>query len=109
MVKYFWGQSVFILEKAKLLHIFQSRLKSVDKDGLNAPSLNADYICHHKGGLIGKHFKSLAQVMPFLVYDLVPQTVLNWWSIIRELVALIWHMTIPDISVERCHGLTDLL
>ncbi|KAG1907831.1 uncharacterized protein F5891DRAFT_1124653 [Suillus fuscotomentosus] len=77
VVKYFWGQSVFLLEKAKFLHIFQSCLESVDKDGLNAPSLNADYICHYKGSLIGKHFKSLAQVMPFLVYDLVPQTVVN--------------------------------
>ncbi|KAG2132140.1 uncharacterized protein EDB93DRAFT_1094071 [Suillus bovinus] len=118
-IQYFWGQSVFILEKAKLLHIFQNRLESVDKDGLNAPSLNGDYICHYKGSLIGKHFKSLAQVMPFLVYDLVPQTVLNGWSVIAELVTLIWHTTIPDteeylvslcyLSVERCHELTDLL
>ncbi|KAG1846268.1 hypothetical protein F4604DRAFT_1884175 [Suillus subluteus] len=96
VVKYFWGQSVFLLEKAKLLHIFQSRLESVDKDGLNAPSLNADYICHYKGSLIGKHFKSLAQVMPLLVHDLVPQTVVNGWSVIGELVALVWHTTIPD-------------
>ncbi|KAG1819450.1 hypothetical protein EV424DRAFT_1472622 [Suillus variegatus] len=44
VVKYFGGQSMFILEKAKLLHIFQSCLKSVDKDRLNTPSLNADYI-----------------------------------------------------------------
>ncbi|KAG1724735.1 hypothetical protein EDB19DRAFT_1644397 [Suillus lakei] len=96
VVKYFWGQTVFLLEKAKLLHIFQSRLESVDKDGMNAPSLNADYICHYKGSLIGKHFKSLAQVMPFLVHDLVPRTVVNGWSVIRELVALVWHTTIPD-------------
>ncbi|KAG2752138.1 hypothetical protein P692DRAFT_201687974, partial [Suillus brevipes Sb2] len=96
VVKYFWGQSIFLLEKAKFLHIFQSRLESVDKDGLNAPSLNADQICHYKGSLIGEHFKSLAQVMPFLVYDLVPQTVVNGWSVIGELVALVWHTTIPD-------------
>ncbi|KAG2065607.1 hypothetical protein BDR04DRAFT_1130369 [Suillus decipiens] len=96
VVKYFWGQTVFLLEKEKVLHIFQSRLVSVDSDGMNAPSLNADYICHYKGSLIGKHFKSLAQVMPFLVHNLVPQTVLNGWTIIGELVALVWHMTIPD-------------
>ncbi|KAG1726440.1 uncharacterized protein EDB91DRAFT_1254343 [Suillus paluster] len=96
VVKYFWGQTVFLLEKAKLLHVFQSCLEFVDKDGMNAPSLNADYICHYKGSLIGKHFKSLAQVMPFLVHDLVPWTVLNAWSVIGELVALVWHTTIPD-------------
>ncbi|KAG2156931.1 uncharacterized protein EDB93DRAFT_1238771 [Suillus bovinus] len=45
-------------------------------DGLDSPCLNADYICHYKGSLIGKHFKSLAQVMPFLIQDLLPRTVL---------------------------------
>ncbi|KAG0693274.1 hypothetical protein DFH29DRAFT_985530 [Suillus ampliporus] len=87
IVKYFWGQTVFLLEKAKLLHIFQSRLES-DKDGLNAPSLNADYICHYKGSLIGKHFKSLAQVMPFLIHDLIPRTVVNGWTVMENLLRL---------------------
>ncbi|KAG1762177.1 hypothetical protein EDD22DRAFT_979895 [Suillus occidentalis] len=87
VVKYFWGQTVFLLEKAKVLHMFQSRLESVDSDGMNAPSLNADYICHYKG------------IMPFLVHDLVPRAVLNGWTIIGELVALVWHMTIPDTEM----------
>ncbi|KAG2045758.1 hypothetical protein BDR06DRAFT_985736 [Suillus hirtellus] len=99
VIRYFWGQTVFLLEKAKLLHIFQSRLDSVNRDGMNVPSLNANYICHYKGSLIGKHFKSLAQVMPFLIHDLIPQTVLNGWSVIGELVVLVWHMTIPDTEV----------
>ncbi|KAG2346414.1 hypothetical protein BDR05DRAFT_878375 [Suillus weaverae] len=94
VVKYFWGQTVFLLDKAKLMGIFQVRLESVDKNGLNAPCLNADYICHYKGSLIGKHFKSLAQVMPFLIYDLVPSTVLNAWALIGELVVLVWHTKI---------------
>ncbi|KAG1866336.1 hypothetical protein C8R48DRAFT_672094 [Suillus tomentosus] len=94
VVKYFWGQTVFLLDKAKLMGIFQLRLESVDKNGLNAPCLNADSICHYKGSLIGKHFKSLVQVMPFLIYDLVPSTVLNAWALIGELVVLVWHTKI---------------
>ncbi|KIK77829.1 hypothetical protein PAXRUDRAFT_356420 [Paxillus rubicundulus Ve08.2h10] len=61
VVKYFWGQTVYLIEKAKFLDIFQSCLDSIDHDTLNAPSLNPEYICRYKGGLIGKHFKSLAQ------------------------------------------------
>ncbi|KAG2094609.1 uncharacterized protein F5147DRAFT_747791 [Suillus discolor] len=61
IVKYFWGQTVFLLKKSKLLHLFQNCLETINKDALNAPYLNADYICHYKGSLIGKHFKSLAQ------------------------------------------------
>ncbi|KAH7917866.1 hypothetical protein BV22DRAFT_1076559 [Leucogyrophana mollusca] len=96
VVKYFWGQTVFLLEKSKLLNVLQRRLESIDKTGLNAPCLNADYICHYKGGLIGKHFKSLAQVMPFLIYDLVPKSVLDGWTTIGELVVLIWHTKIDN-------------
>ncbi|KAG1814554.1 hypothetical protein EV424DRAFT_1541383 [Suillus variegatus] len=83
VVKYFWGQTVYLLEK----------------DGLNSPHLNADYICHYKGSLIGKHFKSLAQVMPFLIQDLLPRTVLNGWTIIGELVVHIWHTEIDDMEI----------
>ncbi|KAG2098947.1 uncharacterized protein F5147DRAFT_747309 [Suillus discolor] len=96
VVKYFWGQTVFLLEKAKFLHIFQYRLESIDKDGLNAPCLNADYICHYKGSLISKHFKSLAQVMPFIIHNLVPPTVLNAWTVIGELIVLVWHTRFTD-------------
>jgi len=99
VVKYFWGQTVFLLDKAKLMDVFQTRLQSVDTDGLNAPCLNAGYICHYKGSLIGKHFKSLSQVMPFIIYDLVPSTVLNAWTIIGELVVLIWHTKILNTEV----------
>ncbi|KAG1769945.1 hypothetical protein EV702DRAFT_928114, partial [Suillus placidus] len=96
VVKYFWGQTIFLLEKAKLLNIFQTRLDSLEWDGLNTPSLDAEYICHYKGGLISKHFKSLTQIMPFVIYDLVPKSVLDGWTTIRELVVLIWHMKIND-------------
>lgn len=112
VVKYFWGQMVFLLEKAKSLQIFQYRLESIDKDGLNAPCLNADYICHYKGSLIGKHFKSLAQVMPFIIHDLVPPTVLNAWTVIGELVVLVWHTKITDTEaylVSSIHVLSKVL
>jgi hypothetical protein len=90
VVKYFWGQTVYLIEKAKLLDIFQSRLDSIDHDTLNAPSLNPEYICRYKGGLIGKHFKSLAQVMPFIIHDLVPDCdgrMDDSWRVSRALLA----------------------
>lgn len=92
----FWGQTAFILEKSRSLDVFQSCLDSIDKNGLNVPSLNMDYICHYKGSLIGKRFKSLLQVMPFLIYDLIPKTALDGWMVIGELMVLIWHMNILD-------------
>ena len=49
----------------------------------------ADYISLRKGALIGRHFKSLAQVMPYLIHDLVSWTVLDGWTIIGRLEVLL--------------------
>ncbi|KAJ8086260.1 hypothetical protein PM082_005083 [Marasmius tenuissimus] len=102
VVKYFWGQTVHILDKKKAFSTFQVRLASVDTSGLNIPKISAEYICAYKGSLIGKHFKSLAQLMPFLIYDLVPGKVLDAWTIIGELIVLIWHTEIEDREVYLC-------
>ncbi|KAG8923117.1 hypothetical protein FRC02_011341 [Tulasnella sp. 418] len=96
VVKYFWGQTVWLLKKEKKESLFHTRLASIDTDGLNIPKIPADYICKYSGSLIGKHFKSLAQVMPFLIYDLVPKSVLDAWTIIGRLVVLLWHTSIGD-------------
>jgi len=99
VVKYFWGQTVWLMDKNKTMSMFHSRLSSLNTDSLNAPSLNADYICKYRGSLIGKHFKSLAQLMPFLVYDIVPGQVLDAWNAIGSLVVLLWHTEILDLEV----------
>src|ERR1700722_3136115 len=104
VVKYFWGQTVWLLDKSKSMKIFQARLHSVDTGGLNVPPINADYICQYKEGLIGKHFKTISQVIPFLIYYMVPSTVLEAWNVIGTLVVLLWHTEINNIeSYLVCH------
>ncbi len=99
VVKYHWLQTVLLIEKAKAMELFKMRLTALSTEGLNAPSMIPDYICQYKGSLIGKHFKSLAQVMPFVVYDLVPSSVLQAWNTIGELVVLLWHTKIENLDV----------
>lgn len=86
------------LEKSKQLAIFQVRLNSVEAEGLSIPPISADYMCQYRGGLIGKHFKTLSQIMAFTVYDLVPREVLDAWLIIGRLSVLLWHTEIGDVS-----------
>lgn len=107
VVKYFWAQTIHLIEKAKLLDLFQSRLDSIERDALNAPNLSTDYVCRYKGALIGKHFKSLAQVMPFIIHDMVPQTVIDGWTTIGELVVLVWHTAIEDLEVYLVRSSTE--
>ncbi|KII83511.1 hypothetical protein PLICRDRAFT_58403 [Plicaturopsis crispa FD-325 SS-3] len=98
VVKYYWGQTVCLLEKDKQFPLFQARLNSVVSDGLNVPQIPADYMCQYKGGLIGKHFKTISQVMAFTIYDLVPPAVLEAWLIIGRLTVLLWHTEIEDVD-----------
>jgi hypothetical protein len=84
--------------KNKTMAQFEARLAALDADGLNIPKINAEYVCRYKGGLIGKHFKGLAQVMSFVVHGLVPAKVLKAWTIIGRLVVLLWHTEIGEIE-----------
>ncbi|KAJ6558706.1 hypothetical protein B0H10DRAFT_2369906, partial [Mycena sp. CBHHK59/15] len=49
VVKYYWGQTVWLLEKGKDFALFQTRLNSILADGLNIPKIQADYMCQYKG------------------------------------------------------------
>lgn len=88
-----------VIDKAKAMELLQMRLAALSTEGLNAPAMNAEYICRYRGGLIGKHFKSLAQLMPFVVYDLVPSYLLQAWNTIGNLVVLLWHTEIKNLEV----------
>ncbi|KAJ7460180.1 hypothetical protein FB451DRAFT_1045417, partial [Mycena latifolia] len=98
VVKYYWGQTVWLLEKGKDFALFQTRLNSILADGLNIPKIQADYMCQYKGGLIGKHFKTLSQIMAFAVEGLVPADVLEAWLILGRLTVLLWHTEIEDLK-----------
>jgi hypothetical protein len=54
-------------------------------------------MCQYKGGLIGKHFKTLSQIMAFAVQGLVPQDVLEA-LILGRLTVLLWHTEIENID-----------
>ncbi|KAF8753824.1 hypothetical protein RHS01_06641 [Rhizoctonia solani] len=83
VVKYFWAQSVFVLEKDKKLDLLASRLAL------------------YQGSLIGKHFKAIVQVMPFVTYNLfVGNThLMTAWLLLGRLTSMLWYPVIDDIDV----------
>ncbi|KAG1800599.1 uncharacterized protein BJ212DRAFT_1450150 [Suillus subaureus] len=89
VMKYFWGQTIWILNKAHLVKIFQTRLDNINKDSLNSPTLGTEYICQ---------YSESCSAHAFSIYNLVPSTVLNGWTIIGQLVVLLWHMRIDDVE-----------
>ncbi|KAJ7796468.1 hypothetical protein B0H14DRAFT_2390704 [Mycena olivaceomarginata] len=98
VVKYYRGQTAWLLKKGKDPSLFQTPLNSILADALNIPKIQADYMCQYKGSLIGKHFKTLSQIMAFAVEGLVPPDVLKAWLILGRLTVLLWHTDIDDIE-----------
>ncbi|KAF7790927.1 hypothetical protein EIP86_001886 [Pleurotus ostreatoroseus] len=99
-VKYFWAQTVWILEKEKKFHIFQARLNSISRAGLNIPNIMADYMCRYRGGLIGKHFKTISQIMVFAIAGLVSDDLCKAWLAIGRLTVLLWTTGIVDVETQ---------
>ncbi|KAI0369657.1 hypothetical protein BV20DRAFT_945672 [Pilatotrama ljubarskyi] len=98
VVKYFWAQTIWVLEKKGGFTTFQARLNSLAKSGLKIPNIMADYMCRYRGALIGKHFKTISQVMSFAVCGLVEDELQNAWLAIGDLTVLLWETEIVDIN-----------
>ena len=97
-MKYFWAQTVWVLEKEGRFLEFQARLNSLEKSGLNIASIMGDYMCRFRGGLIGKHFKTISQVMSFAVSGLVRPELCNTWRAVGHLTVLLWETEIDNIT-----------
>ena len=98
VVKYFWAQTVWVLEKNGRFADFQARLNSLSRTGLKVPNIMADYMCRYRGSLIGKHFKTISQIMAFAVCGLIDDRLQNAWLSIGHLTVLIWETKITDIK-----------
>lgn len=82
----------------KNLATLQARLATIDQSHLSTDPIRADYTMQYKGGLIGRDFKSLAQLMVFAVYDIVPEQILDCWRRLGTLMSLLWYPMIDDVD-----------
>lgn len=97
VIKYLWGQSVFVMDKRKTFDLFATRLRSVEVSGLHTGSI-PNYILTNRGSLIGKHFKILGQTAIFCLYGLVSEELQNCWLAVGRLMVLAWYSIIRDID-----------
>ncbi|KAG8789992.1 hypothetical protein FRC12_013003 [Ceratobasidium sp. 428] len=98
VVKYFWGQTAFILAKSHQMCTLEARLDALDISGLSIDSTSARYMCHYTGSLVGKHFKILAQLMPFACFDLIEANLMEVWLLLGRLAVLLWFTMIENID-----------
>ena len=73
-------------------------MSSLDVSGLNIPPLSGETLVTYSGSLTGRDFRAIAQVAPFVVYDLVPKNCLATWNALAALVPLVWQPVIDNID-----------
>ncbi|KAI9429035.1 hypothetical protein H4582DRAFT_1793629, partial [Lactarius indigo] len=102
-VKYLWRDVVHnqlgtnVQKKGTL----RTRLDSLDISGLQLPGakhLAGNTLVQYAGSLTGRDFRIIAQVAPFVLYDLVPDVCFDAWVSLSNLIPIIWQAEIPNID-----------
>ena len=65
---------------------------------VNALRLPGNTLVQYAGSLTGQDFRIIAQVAPFVLYDLVTAESFAAWVSLSNLVPLIWQPEIQDID-----------
>ena len=84
----------------KELELLAVRLQSTDTDGLTVPPLCAAYMIQYRNNLIGKHFKTLMQVLPFHIHNFTKLGDSHFKLVqsIGALGAILWVSEIEDLE-----------
>lgn len=100
-VKYFWRDLVQNRVNEETKKTLIDRLNSLNVDGLGISKLLGETLVVYAGSLTGRDFRAIAQVAPFVIYDLVAPEVYDAWVALSTLVPLIWQPVISNID-EYC-------
>lgn len=97
VVKYVWHllNESWTDHQRQLLAI---RLQSSDIDGLNVPPLRASYMVQYRNNLIGKHFKTIMQLLVFHVHDIATPEQFRLIQAVADLGARLWVPCIDNMG-----------
>lgn len=99
-VKYLWRDLVQnqLKNKSKELELLQTRISCFDVSGLGISPLAGTTLVQYSGSLTGRDFRAIAQVAPFVAYDLVSAECLATWVSLSKLIPLVWQPDIFDVN-----------
>lgn len=75
-----------------------ARLSSLNTSGLDLPQLAGHTLVTYSGSLTGRDFRIIAQVAPFVLYDMIDKDLLECWTALATLVPLIWQPKIAHLE-----------
>ncbi|KAJ7189318.1 hypothetical protein GGX14DRAFT_580795 [Mycena pura] len=81
-------------------HLLAIRLQSTDLSGLTVPPIRASYMMQYRNNLIGKHFKTLMQVLAFHVHGMTTPEQYTLIGTAGDLGARLWMPEIDDMTMH---------
>ncbi|KAK0219574.1 hypothetical protein EDD85DRAFT_924070 [Armillaria nabsnona] len=79
-------------------NLFAIHLQSMGIDGLSIPPIRAEYMTQYHNNLIGKHFKTLMQTLPFHVHGLVTPNQFVLVKAVSALSPMLWVNKIENMN-----------
>ncbi|KAJ3877317.1 hypothetical protein F5051DRAFT_440725 [Lentinula edodes] len=96
-LKYFWRDAISRLSEPKK-EILVNRLCSIDVSSMGLSKLAGETLVKYARSLTGRDFRAIAQVAPFVLYDLVPKECFDAWLSLSALVPLVWQPVIQNLD-----------
>lgn len=98
-IKYFWKDVIKnqIKNKPAKKELLAARLSSFDTAGLGISPLAGHTLVQYAGSLVGRDFRAIAQVAPFILKDFVSDECYDTWKCLSKLVPLIWQPKIQHL------------
>lgn len=98
--KYFWRDIIRKLDatgKSRLA----ARIDMLNVTGLNPElsRLSGRTLVTYSGSLVGRDFRRIIQIAPFVLYDLVPSSTLDAWIALGLLARLVWQPVIENLQI----------
>ena len=75
-----------------------TRISSFDVRGLGISPIAGKTLVQYAGSLVGRDFRIVVQIAPFVLYDLVPDSCYEAWVALAYLVPLIFNPVIKDVD-----------
>lgn len=98
-IKYFWRDAMARIPKDKK-DLLKARLSSLDVSGLGIAPLAGETLVTYAGSLTGRDFRTISQVAPLVLYDLVPEPCLEAWLALSALIPLVWQPEIVNLDTH---------
>ncbi|KAJ3916301.1 hypothetical protein F5877DRAFT_91854 [Lentinula edodes] len=96
-VKYYWRDAIARLSDPQK-EILTNRLASVDVSSMGLAPLAGETLVKYARSLTGRDFCAIAQVAPFVLYDLVPKECFEAWLLLSALIPLVWQPVINHLD-----------